>query len=571
MSGAEATLIHREREHTVEEPVTFAEYMIDQGIDAEQQTWGSTWNEFLQYAQSGYKGKSARENTRIDEKRREIGSRESHPTLYPGKVEDENETQEEADRRTRNMRGLTYRAKANQYRKERKGETYENKRLRLARGDQGTRRVSEQPEQRLGGGEWEVPIHKTDTEARELLGGYDGKGKHRVFKNEAMDLAHEEKYAGHPILRLFTRPEEMEDGTYMRVTKEDVTHLNAASGKKLTYDTLNVALTLHERHTFHLAVATDGAKKGGTKDRGEPQRLSETTYGVWQGPESAEILDNKRRDATALQKRLGVSLDQTDKIRAIRQGILSGRLGDSATAAEAEFFAIFAVLKKIQAQQYTGRYGEEKARVLIMSDCLAGLRIIEKVWRSKRNIYRKLRNGAILEAITNVRETLGTVIFMWIPSHVGITPNILADNIAAQAQEEAPEGMITGLIGKHIKSRPIIYSRKVQGQVELADNPIYQETRRRGKKFIRDLYKPPAGGNLCESGIAKGMLEGGEDEEAGESDLELDIERQEGKREVEKFVYGLRNGEIVGGPAKERRMKHATTEGSRPSFWTYLK
>eukprot|EP00965_Chrysotila_dentata_P162229 5357135-Pleurochrysis_carterae.AAC.1 len=236
-----------------------------------------------------------------------------------------------------------------------------------------------------------------------------------------------------------------------------------------------------------------------------------------------------------------------DKIRAIRQGILNGRLGDSATAAEAELFAIFAVLKKIQAQQYTGRYGDEKARVLIMSDCLAGLRVIEKVWRGKRNVYRKLRNGAILEAITNVRETLGTVIFMWIPSHVGITPNVLADNIAAQVQEEAPEGMIAGLVSKQVTSRPVIYSRKVRGQVELADNPIYQEARRRGKKFIRDLHRPPAGGSSCESGIAKGMLEGDDDEEARESDLELDIERQEGKRELEKIVYGLRNGEIVNG------------------------
>eukprot|EP00965_Chrysotila_dentata_P194625 6176482-Pleurochrysis_carterae.AAC.1 len=79
-----------------------------------------------------------------------------------------------------------------------------------------------------------------------------------------MDIAHEEEYAGHPILRLFTRPEEMENGTYMRVAKEDVTHMNADSGKKITYDTLNVAMTLHERHNFHVAVATDGAKKGGT-------------------------------------------------------------------------------------------------------------------------------------------------------------------------------------------------------------------------------------------------------------------------------------------------------------------
>eukprot|EP00965_Chrysotila_dentata_P100349 3315436-Pleurochrysis_carterae.AAC.1 len=152
---------------------------------------------------------------------------------------------------------------------------------------------------------------------------------------------------------------------------------------------------------------------------------------------------------------------------------------------------------------------------------------------------------------------------MWIPSHVGITPNVLADNIAAQTQDEAPEGMIEGLISKQVRSRPIIYNRKIKGQVELADNPIYQEARRRGKKFIRDLHKPPKGGDSCERGVAKGMLEEGEEEETGESDLELDIERQEGKREVEKFVHGLRNGEIVGGPAKERRMKHATIEGNK--------
>eukprot|EP00965_Chrysotila_dentata_P162738 5374290-Pleurochrysis_carterae.AAC.1 len=53
------------------------------------------------------------------------------------------------------------------------------------------------------------------------------------------------------------------------------------------------------------AVATDGAKKGGTKDRGETQRLSETTYGVWQRPDSAVMLKNKRKKATVLQKRIG--------------------------------------------------------------------------------------------------------------------------------------------------------------------------------------------------------------------------------------------------------------------------
>eukprot|EP00965_Chrysotila_dentata_P086844 2866153-Pleurochrysis_carterae.AAC.1 len=216
-----------------------------------------------------------------------------------------------------------------------------------------------------------MPPSHEDIEARKLIGGLDGRGAQRVLRDEMMNPAHDEKYARHPILRLFTRPEEMENGRCIRIAKEDVAHMNSTSGKKLTYDTLNVALKLHERHTFHLAVATDGSKKGGSKDRGEVQRLSETTYGVWQGPDSAAILKSKREKATALQKRIGVELDQMDKIRGVEQGVLNGRLGDSATAAGAELFAIFAVLRKVQAEQDMGHYGNEKARILIMSDCLS--------------------------------------------------------------------------------------------------------------------------------------------------------------------------------------------------------
>eukprot|EP00965_Chrysotila_dentata_P053109 1762331-Pleurochrysis_carterae.AAC.1 len=70
----------------------------------------------------------------------------------------------------------------------------------------------------------------------------------------------------------------MENGLYMHMTKEDVGHMNETGGKKLTQKALQVAVSLHERHDFHVAVATDGAKKGGTRDRTEIDRLSETTY-----------------------------------------------------------------------------------------------------------------------------------------------------------------------------------------------------------------------------------------------------------------------------------------------------
>eukprot|EP00965_Chrysotila_dentata_P114138 3773628-Pleurochrysis_carterae.AAC.2 len=59
--------------------------------------------------------------------------------------------------------------------------------------------------------------------------------------------------------------------------------------------------------------------------------------------------NTKRREASAIQERSGVRLKQLDKKRAVEQGALSGRLGDSATEAEAKLFAIFAILRKAQA------------------------------------------------------------------------------------------------------------------------------------------------------------------------------------------------------------------------------
>eukprot|EP00965_Chrysotila_dentata_P251566 6210125-Pleurochrysis_carterae.AAC.7 len=127
---------------------------------------------------------------------------------------------------------------------------------------------------------------------------------------------------------------------------------------------------------------------------------------------------------------------------------------------------------------------------------------------------------------------------MWILSHVGIIPNVVADNVAAQEQQATPEGMITGLISKQVKSRPIIHSKSVMGHEELADIPIYQEARRRGNKFIRDTHKPPEGGDTCEKRVARRMIDGCNTDEAEDSEVEMDMERQEGKREVENSYTG---------------------------------
>eukprot|EP00965_Chrysotila_dentata_P137257 4540039-Pleurochrysis_carterae.AAC.2 len=320
--------------------------MRDDGVEAAPESWDHIWREFLSYVKRRDNKDTARENVQINKEGDPIHDREPYPTLYPGEVKGKTGVDGEIRTRGRNMTRLTLRARNNKHKQERKGETYAEKRVRLAKGGEGTRMISVKPPHKEGGGEWKVPETREDTAARKLLGGQEQNGRYRVFKDDTMDLAHEAEYAGHPILKLFTRPEEIEQDPHKSVTTEDIRNMNGAAGKKLTHETLSAALSLHEKHDFHVAVATDGAKKGGTNDRMETQRISETTYGVWQGSEAASILKEKQSNANSLQERLGIQLNHTDKIQAVEQGSLSGRLGDSATSAEAELFAIFAILRK---------------------------------------------------------------------------------------------------------------------------------------------------------------------------------------------------------------------------------
>eukprot|EP00965_Chrysotila_dentata_P249600 6208978-Pleurochrysis_carterae.AAC.5 len=187
--------------------------------------------------------------------------RELHPTLYPGEVVGRPEAGEETRIRGRNMARLTERARDNKHKQERSGETYGKKRARLAKGGEGSRLVSDKPTRKEGGGEWEIPARREDTVARKLLGGQDGKGRYTVFKDDTMNLAHKAKYAGRPILRLFTRLEETEQDPHKIMTPEDIRQMNGAEGKKLTHETFSIALSLNEKYGFHVAVATDGAKK----------------------------------------------------------------------------------------------------------------------------------------------------------------------------------------------------------------------------------------------------------------------------------------------------------------------
>eukprot|EP00965_Chrysotila_dentata_P093040 3072616-Pleurochrysis_carterae.AAC.1 len=98
-----------------------------------------------------------------------------------------------------------------------------------------------------------------------------------------------------------------------------------------------------------------------------------------------------------------------DTTHAVGQGTLSGRLGDSATAAEAELFDIIAILRKVQAQQILGYYGHVNGQGFNYVGLSLRTKNNREGMEGEKNTYRGLQNGAVLEAIiTNVRENLGT-------------------------------------------------------------------------------------------------------------------------------------------------------------------
>eukprot|EP00965_Chrysotila_dentata_P261211 6214177-Pleurochrysis_carterae.AAC.6 len=100
--------------------------MRDKSIDAQQQTWGHTWREFLNYAQRGDRGREANENVRMSEETIEANDRgrEPYPTFYPREVVGATEDCEERGCPRKNMERLTVRARNNKHRQEQKDERH---------------------------------------------------------------------------------------------------------------------------------------------------------------------------------------------------------------------------------------------------------------------------------------------------------------------------------------------------------------------------------------------------------------------------------------------------------------
>eukprot|EP00965_Chrysotila_dentata_P005071 166049-Pleurochrysis_carterae.AAC.3 len=72
------------------------------------------------------------------------------------------------------MGQLTDRARNNKHRQERRNETQRKKRMRLAKGEDGTRVVSDMPELKIGGGKWNRNAPETRRHCSKETTGWTG-------------------------------------------------------------------------------------------------------------------------------------------------------------------------------------------------------------------------------------------------------------------------------------------------------------------------------------------------------------------------------------------------------------
>ena len=265
----------------------------------------------------------------------------------------------------------------------------------------------------------------------------------RLLCTRTFDVAMQREAMKDTVARLFARVAEVEDGDVrtqrkkkINVTKKEKEKISGKQGEDLTSRIYELTMKLHARHHFTDGAACDGSKVDhATQPFTRDEVSGNTAYGIWEGirydeeePETQGLLQRRLR-----RMREQKHPEAAEIIEAATRGTMGGRIGDCATVMDAELFAIYAFLQRVE-----DRATNPKDRtVLIMSDCLNALRGIEDTWRGRGHPYRKRTGGACMEAINTIRQRLKRVVFVWIPAHTGITPNVYADAIAKAHTENS--------------------------------------------------------------------------------------------------------------------------------------
>ena len=322
--------------------------------------------------------------------------------------------------------------------------------------------------------------------------------KGRVFKGRddaGHELVRDRLLAKDPVTRLFMRYAglEAEGGKVITTAGESVTvdrkGRKVLRGRKAVCESgllMRVCLALHAAHKFTHAAATDGSKaeepeKGEEAEPGAEEHMGRTAFGVWWGI---------KLFGTEVEGEQDVEATEQEVAAACGAAFEGGRLPNSWEVIDAELWAIFTVLRRVWLEaRVRGETPEElkQKRVLILSDCKPALTQLETAWRvGSAQTLRRGDRAAMLEAICRLRAQLGIVVCVWVPSHVGITPNEMAD-AACKSHLKCDEiDETTRPIAAHVHARPHLNERRVRNGVwELADRKPFAEHRRRARGHVR--------------------------------------------------------------------------------------
>ena len=211
-----------------------------------------------------------------------------------------------------------------------------------------------------------------------------------------------------PVLRLFARVPELEDGEVPVANLGGVLplrpreHQQIRDGADLNTQVLTLALKLHARHAFTDAVACDASKQLQSQQPFDcAGEVGPTSYGVWEGVQPAHATESDTWWHRRRRARLGVT--NADVVAAARHAVAGGRIGDGATVADGELYAIYTALVRA-----ASRPQASQRRVLVLSDCLSALVAMEQTWRGVGAPYRNRSGGATLEKpSTRSAEALG--------------------------------------------------------------------------------------------------------------------------------------------------------------------
>ena len=129
--------------------------------------------------------------------------------------------------------------------------------------------------------------------------------------------------------------------------------------------------------------------------------------------------------------------------------------------------AILAYLRKMASAS-----DAQTRRCLVLCDCKPTLQQIENAHRKGMpEGLRDWERGGLLEAIAHYRSQLEAVVFVWVPSHVGIACNAYADAVATAYLGKDDTEDASKVVRDAVRTRPCMYTVRK----EMAEDPEKRE------------------------------------------------------------------------------------------------